>query len=69
MPKMQKKDFQLENNIYPGNVIGESISAFAWFDIAFEKWILTISWNDGNEIEETFNEFMNYVLWIYNEAI
>jgi hypothetical protein len=66
---MQKKDFLLENRIYCEDIIKLSISDFSDFDIRFSESILTITWNSTEEIEEIFNEFMNYVIWMQNEII
>lgn len=66
---MQKKDFKLENSIYDEAMLKIAIKDFEWFDIKYSKSVLTIFWNSTEEIEEIFNELMNYTLWIQNETI
>ena len=66
---MLKKDFKIENNIYNEEIIKNAIIDFKWFNIKYLKSILKISWNSDIEIEQIFNEFMNYVLWVQNETI
>lgn len=66
---MQKKDFKLENKIYDEDILKIAIKDFEWFEIKYSKSILTISWNSNEEIEQIFNELMNYTLWIQNETI
>ena len=66
---MQKKEFQIENSIYDESSIKKSIEDFDWFDISYIEGKLSISWDNENEIDEVFNEFMNYVLWMQNEII
>lgn len=64
---MLKKSFKIDNKIYSGKVILQAISDFE--DVA------SISFLDSNltiesdwEIDEIFNEFMNYVIAIHNES-
>ena len=65
-----KKDFELDINIYKEQFIKQAIKDYqeAWW-ITFNKWILSIIWEQSEEIEEMFNEFMNYVAWLINEGI
>lgn len=64
---MEKK-YKISNKIYPDDVIEQSVSDFkeVWY-IAFHSWELTIRWDDEGSIDEIFNEFMNYVIWLINE--
>jgi hypothetical protein len=66
---MQKKDFKIENSLYPEKHILESIADFEGFSISFISGILTISGETGEEVEEIFHEFMNYVLAKRNESL
>ena len=63
-----KKEFKINVKIYPEVNIRQSIEDFkdAW-EIFYDKWILTISWEDEDDIKEVFNEFMNYIIWLINE--
>lgn len=55
--------------MYQDATIKSAIQDFADFDIAYSAWVLTISAGSNDEIDEIFNEFMNYVVWVYNESI
>lgn len=66
---MLKKTFKLEKTIYSEDFIKSAIKDFTGFVISYEKWQLTISGENSEEIDEIFNELMNYILWIYNESI
>lgn len=64
--KMSKQNFEIDNNIYPENLILIAIQDFSEVaEITYENNNLIIK-SDWNEIE-IFNEFVNYVTWLYNE--
>lgn len=64
--KMSKQNFEIDNNIYPENLILIAIQDFSEVaEITYENNNLIIKSN-WNEIE-IFNEFVNYVTWLYNE--
>ena len=64
--KMSKQNFEIDNNIYPENLILIAIQEFLEVaEITYENNNLIIKSN-WNEIE-IFNEFVNYVTWLYNE--
>lgn len=66
---MLKKQFKIENKMYQDGDIKSAIRDFSDFDISYSAWVLTISAGSNDEIDEIFNEFMNYVVWVYNESI
>jgi hypothetical protein len=46
----------------------ETISDFSEVsDISYNNWKLNIVWDNESEIEEVFNEFMNYLISNINE--
>ncbi len=60
-----EKSFEIDSNIYSSSSIKQAISDFE--DIAllsFKWWKLSISWEDDSSVQEVFNEFMNYVIWL-----
>jgi len=65
---MQKKCFKIENNFYSQDILLQVISDFSDIaNISLENNELCIEWENFYEIDEIFNEFMNYVIWLYNE--
>jgi len=66
---MLKKQFKIENKIYKDELIKSAIKDFADFDIVYNAWVLTISGDSDAEIDEIFNEYMNYVIWVSSESI
>ena len=63
---MSKQNFEIDNNIYPEKLILLAIQDFSEIaEITYENNNLIIK-SDWNEIE-IFNEFVNYVTWLYNE--
>lgn len=63
---MSKQNFEIDSTIYPENLILTAIQDFSEVaEIIYENKTLTIK-SDWNEIE-IFNEFVNYVTWLYNE--
>jgi len=67
---MLKQSFKIENNIYSEDIINNAIEDFCEIaKISYNKWNLVILAEKDSNIEEIFNEFMNYVLWLQNELI
>ena len=65
---MLKKNFKIDSFIYDENIIKSSIDDFKEVtDILYNNWVLEIHWNNEEEIEEIFLEFMNYFIWVKNE--
>lgn len=63
---MLNQNFKIEDSIYPENIINEAIIAFSEIaNISYSSGTLSI--NAESDIEEIFNEFMNYVIALYNE--
>jgi hypothetical protein len=63
---MLNQNFKIEDSIYPENIIVQAIKDF--FDVAnisYKNWEIIIESDD--DIEEIFNEFMNYVVVLCNE--
>lgn len=66
---MLKKCFKIDNEIYDENIISKAIDDFE--DVAkieLSNNLLCIEAETEKESLEIFNEFMNYCVWIYNEA-
>jgi len=63
-----KKEFDINLEIYPEEKIKEAIYDFkeVW-KIALENNKIIISWESEVEIEEIFNELMNYIISLINE--
>lgn len=65
---MIKKSFKIDKNIYKEIHLKESINAYKDIaKISYENWKVTIE--AESDIEEIFNELMNYVIYIQNEQI
>lgn len=63
-----KKEYKINTKIYPEDIINQAIIDFNDVsEISFNNWILVIEWDDKLEIEEIFNEFSNYIIWLFNE--
>ena len=63
-----KKEFEINNEIYSEDIISQSILAFEEVSlIRYNNWQLEINWENDWEIDEIFNEFMNYIVWLVNE--
>lgn len=58
-----QKNIKIDTEIYSEDKINNAISDF-WevADISFNNSIITISWINDLEIDEIFNELMNYVI-------
>ena len=64
-----KKTYSTDLEIYPQNLLLEAIDAF-WevTEITLDNiWNLIIHWDSQEEINEIFNEFMNYNISLINE--
>ena len=64
---MQKRNFKINNEIYSDNIILNWIKDFENIEkISYKNNILSIEseWN----IDEIFNEFMNYLVFLYNDV-
>ena len=62
-----KKDFNLDLEIYNTSKVLESIEDFKEVsNIELKNNTLTITGTTQSEIEEIFNEFMNYYIWLIN---
>jgi len=62
------KIYEINSKIYKNSFIKQAIIDFKDVtDIQSKWWKLTIFWEDEIEIEEIFNEFMNYVIWFVND--
>ncbi len=62
------KEYNIEKKIYPIDIITQSIKDFSEVaTIDYNDWVLKISWENEKEIEEVFNEFANYCIWLIDE--
>lgn len=67
---MLKQNFKIDDNIYSKDIIDNVIKDFSEVaEISYNNWVLAIASDDNSNIEEIFNEFMNYFIWLYNELI
>lgn len=63
-----KIKFKIDKEIYSKKDIKQAIVDFTDVsEITFDDWILTIKWENEAEINLIFNEFMNYIIWLFNE--
>jgi len=63
-----KNIYKINPEIYPESIILETISDFSEVsEITYINSELEIIWDDKSEIEEVFNEFMNYLIFNINE--
>ena len=63
-----EKTFEINIDLYSENLVKDAIVAFEEYTkIKYSDWILEISWENKEEIDKIFNEFMNYIIWLYNE--
>ena len=63
-----KNIYKINPEIYPESIILETISDFSEVsEIIYINSELEIIWDDKSEIEEVFNEFMNYLIFNINE--
>lgn len=64
---MEKK-YKISSDLYKEKYINNAISDYNEVcNIDYKGWFLVISWDSAGDIEEIFNEFMNYVIWLINE--
>lgn len=62
-----KKNYDIDMQIYSLEAIMQAVSDFqevVWIEF-FDNFV-TIEGDSDEEIEEVFNEFMNYVIWVMN---
>jgi len=63
-----KKIFEINITIYPEDIISQAIIDFADVsEIIFSDNKIEINWENEIEINEIFNEFSNYLIWLINE--
>lgn len=63
-----EKIFKIENEIYDKNILNQAISDFSEVaEIFLQENELKILWETEEEIDEIFNEFMNYCIWLFNQ--
>lgn len=62
-----KKDYIISKKIYSKDKIKEAIIAFkdvSKIEYKIKDSSLIIEWENKNEIEDIFNEFMNYIIYL-----
>jgi len=63
-----KKEFEINTELYSEDIINQAISDFEEVtEIVFQNNNLEIKWDSEEEIDEIFNEFMNYCVSLINE--
>lgn len=63
-----KKDFDIDFEIYSKDFLNRAIADFKEFaKISIVNTKITINWNNNEEIDEIFLEFINYTTWLINE--
>ncbi len=71
-----KKEFEISTDLYSEDIVKQAISDFSEIfkphpnpllrgEGTIKKFI--IEWNSEEEINEIFNELMNYIIWLINE--
>lgn len=61
-------EYKIDTNLYSKDILDEAISDYSeYFQISISDNLLQIDWEDKWETDETFNEFMNYVIWLINQ--
>lgn len=66
--KNMNKSFEVDKYFYPVDLISIWIDDFSEIStISFSNNLLTIEWNNEDEINNIFNEFINYITWLINE--
>ena len=64
---MEKK-IKINTELYSEDIINQAISDFKEVsEIIFQNNNLEIKWDSEEEIDEIFNEFMNYCVSLVNE--
>lgn len=67
---MLKKCFKIDNSIYSEDIINSVIEVFKDIsEISYDEDKLCINVDSEEEAKETFLEFMNYYIWVYNELV
>ena len=62
------KNFEINNYFYPIDIVNQWIIDFEDVsEITISNNILSITWNDEDEINNIFNEFINYITWLISE--
>lgn len=62
---MSKKKFNINTSIYNEESIIEAINDYSEIaNITYQNWIIEIE--SINQIDNVFNEFMNYIIYIQN---
>jgi len=62
------KDYIIDGKIYKVWLLKKVILDFSDVaEIEYKKGKLNIKWNNESEIEQIFNEFMNYYVWLAAE--
>jgi len=62
-----KKEFKIDFEIYSEDVLKEAIADFEEVaNIELGNSLLKIEWDSDEEIEEVFNELMNYIISLEN---
>lgn len=63
-----KKEFEITTEIYSEDIVKQAIVDFEEVsDIKYNNGKIEIDWESEYEIDEIFNEFMNYLIWLINE--
>ncbi len=66
---MWKKNFKIDDSLYPELIIQQAIIDFSDYDIIYTEKQLLIAWENEKEQDELFYEFMNYSVALYNETL
>lgn len=65
---MLKKSFKVESSIYATLAIEKAIADFKDITtVTYHEWVLIVKGTDEQEIQEIFDEFMNYVIGVQNQ--
>lgn len=63
-----KKEFEINSEIYSEDIVNQAISDFEEVSvIKYENNNIQIEWNSVKDINEIFNELMNYIIWLIND--
>jgi len=63
-----KKEFEINSEIYPEDIVNQAISDFEDVSkIVYEYGKIKLKWESEEEIDEIFNELINYIIWLINE--
>ncbi len=65
---MWNQSFKIDNTIYSNEIISRWMEDFKNIaKMSYDNWEMNLE--SEEDTEEIFNEFMNYILWIYNEWV